>query len=155
MADREAVKQILRAQKIEVPSWGVGNPGTRFKVFAQAGVPRNPFEKIQDAAQVHALTGAAPSIALHSPWDKVDDYRKLAEAAAEGGIALGTINANVFQDDDYRLGSVTNPAPAVRRKALSHLFEGIEVMDAPGSRPLKLRFPPRPHYPPQTPLRPR
>ena len=155
MADREAVKQILRAQKIELPSWAFGNSGTRFKVFAQAGVPRNPFEKIQDAAQVHALTGAAPSIALHIPWDKVDDYRKLAEAAAEGGIALGTINANVFQDDDYRLGSVTNPAPAVRRKALSHLFECIEVMDETGSRDLKLWFADGTNYPGQDSIRAR
>ena len=155
MADREAVKQILRAQKIELPSWAFGNSGTRFKVFAQAGVPRNPFEKIQDAAQVHALTGAAPSIALHIPWDKVDDYSKLAEAAAEGGIALGTINANVFQDDDYRLGSVTNPAPAVRRKALSHLFECIEVMDETGSRDLKLWFADGTNYPGQDSIRAR
>src|SRR5258708_11825295 len=155
MADREAVKQILRAQKIELPSWAFGNSGTRFKVFAQAGVPRNPFEKIQDAAQVHALTGAAPSIALHIPWDKVDDDRKRAEAAAEGGIALGTINANVFQDDDYRLGSVTNPAPAVRRKALSHLFECIEVMDETGSRDLKLWFADGTNYPGQDSIRAR
>src|SRR5260370_38660156 len=112
MADREAVKQILRAQKIELPSWAFGNSGTRFKVFAQAGVPRNPFEKIQDAAQVHALTGAAPSIALHIPWDKGDAYRKRAGAAAEGGSALGPINANGFPDDDDRLGQHPHPRPA-------------------------------------------
>ncbi|HEX4660686.1 MAG TPA: L-rhamnose isomerase [Streptosporangiaceae bacterium] len=155
MADREAVKQILRAQKIELPSWAFGNSGTRFKVFAQAGVPRNPFEKIQDAAQVHALTGAAPSIALHIPWDKVDDYHKLADAAAEAGIALGTINANVFQDDDYRLGSVANPDPAVRRKALDHIFECLEVMDKTGSRDLKLWFADGTNYPGQDSIRAR
>jgi len=155
MADREAVKQILRAQKIELPSWAFGNSGTRFKVFAQAGVPRNPFEKIQDAAQVHALTGAAPSVALHIPWDRVDDYADLARHAADAGVSLGTINSNVFQDDDYRLGSVTNPAPAVRRKALSHLFECIEVMDETGSRDLKLWFADGTNYPGQDSIRAR
>jgi L-rhamnose isomerase/sugar isomerase len=101
MADREAAKQVLRAQQIELPSWAFGNSGTRFKVFAQPGVPRDPFEKIADAAQVHAFTGAAPKVALHIPWDKVDDYGKLGKAASDLGITLGTINANVVQDDDY------------------------------------------------------
>src|SRR5437867_12561858 len=109
MADREAAKRVLSQQRIELPSWAFGNSGTRFKVFAQAGVPRSPFEKIADAAQVHRFTGVAPSVALHIPWDAVDDYAVLAAAAKDLGIELGTINANVFQDDDYMLGSITNP----------------------------------------------
>jgi len=155
MADREAAKQILRTQRIELPSWAFGNSGTRFKVFAQPGVPRDPFEKIADAAQVHAFTGAAPSIALHIPWDKVEDYGKLAAAAADAGIALGTINANVFQDDDYRLGSVTNPDPRIRRKALDHLLECVDVMDQTGSRDLKLWFSDGTNYPGQDSIRAR
>jgi L-rhamnose isomerase/sugar isomerase len=155
MADREVAKEILRAQKIELPSWAFGNSGTRFKVFAQPGVPRDPFEKIQDAAQVHAFTGAAPTIALHIPWDKVDDYHKLATAASDAGITLGTVNANVFQDDDYRLGSVANPDPAVRRKALDHLLECIEVMNQTGSRDLKLWFADGTNYPGQDSIRAR
>src|ERR1700689_187448 len=119
MPDLTAVKTALAAQRIELPSWAFGNSGTRFKVFAQPGVPRDPYEKIADAAQVHKYTGVAPSVALHIPWDKVDSYPALATAAAEVGITLGTINANVFQDNDYKLGSVTNPDPAVRRKALN------------------------------------
>src|ERR1035441_7380839 len=84
MANSEAVKQdpvksALRAQRIETPSWAFGNTGTRFKVFAQPGVPRTPQEKIADAAQVHAFTGVAPSVAVHIPWDRVDDYGALAE----------------------------------------------------------------------------
>src|SRR6266536_6584290 len=138
--DREAVKSVLRSQRIELPSWAFGNSGTRFKVFAQPGVPRDPYEKIADAAQVHRFTGVAPSVALHIPWDKVDDYAHLATAAKDLGIDLGTINANVFQDDDYKLGSLTNPDAAVRRKALDHLYECIEVMDRTGSRDLKLWF---------------
>src|ERR1700753_646339 len=116
MTENQAVTDVLRKQRIELPSWAFGNSGTRFKVFAQAGVPRDPFEKIADAAQVHKYTGAAPTVALHIPWDKVDDYAVLAAAAKDHGIELGTINANVFQDDDYMLGSLTNPDPRIRQK---------------------------------------
>src|SRR3954447_2474025 len=122
MADPAAVKRALTAQHIETPSWAFGNSGTRFKVFAQAGVPRTPQEKIADAAQVHRYTGIAPSVALHIPWDRVDDYAALAAYAKEQGVRIGAVNSNVFQDDDYMLGSVTNPAPGVRRKALDHLL---------------------------------
>jgi L-rhamnose isomerase/sugar isomerase len=155
MSRRDTAKQILKTQKIELPSWAFGNSGTRFKVFAQAGVPRDPFEKIADAAQVNAVTGVAPSIALHIPWDKVDDFAKLRGAASDAGIRLGTINANVFQDDDYMLGSVTNPDAAVRRKALDHLLECIDVMDQTGSRDLKLWFSDGTNYPGQDHIRAR
>jgi L-rhamnose isomerase/sugar isomerase len=144
-----AVKAALATQRIETPSWAYGNSGTRFKVFAQQGVPRTPFEKIADAAQVHAYTGVAPSVALHIPWDQVDDYRALREYADSVGVALGTINANVFQDDDYRLGSVTNSDPGVRRKAIDHLLACVDVMDATGSRDLKLWFADGTNYPGQ------
>ncbi|HEV7604973.1 MAG TPA: hypothetical protein VGO15_08390, partial [Candidatus Limnocylindrales bacterium] len=97
----QAVVAALRAQRIELPSWAFGNSGTRFKVFAQKGVPRDPYEKIADAAQVHRFTGIAPSVALHIPWDRVDDFGDLARHAADAGVSLGTINSNVFQDDDY------------------------------------------------------
>ncbi|MBF8184297.1 L-rhamnose isomerase [Nonomuraea sp. K274] len=149
------VSEVLRTQRIELPSWAFGNSGTRFKVFAQAGVPRDPYEKIADAAQVHRCTGVAPSVALHIPWDKVADYTDLAAAAKDDGIELGTINANVFQDDDYRLGSVCNPDPRVRRKALDHLLECVDVMDATGSRDLKLWFADGTNYPGQDSIRAR
>jgi L-rhamnose isomerase/sugar isomerase len=155
MADREGVKNVLRAQQIELPSWAFGNSGTRFKVFPQPGVPRDPFEKIADAARVQAHTGVAPSIALHIPWDKVDDYGKLRRLAEESGTRLGTINANVFQDNDYKLGSVANPDAAVRRKALDHLFECVDVMDQTGSRDLKLWFADGTNYPGQDSIRAR
>src|SRR5690606_26914574 len=132
-----------------LPSWAFGNSGTRFKVFRHAGVPRDPFEKVLDAAIVHRVTGAAPSIALHIPWDRVDDYRELAAHAAEHGMRLGAINANTFQDEDYRLGSVAHPDPAIRRKAVAHLFECIDVMDATGSTDLKLWFADGTNYPGQ------
>jgi L-rhamnose isomerase/sugar isomerase len=133
-----SLKETLRTQRIETPSWAFGNSGTRFKVFPQEGVPRTPYEKIEDAAQVHAYTGVAPTVALHIPWDKVEDYAKLTSFATEHGIALGTINSNVFQDQDYMLGSVANPDARVRRKATDHLLECVGIMDATGSRDLKL-----------------
>jgi L-rhamnose isomerase/sugar isomerase len=149
MADRAAVKDALRAQQIELPSWAFGNTGTRFKVFGQPGVPRTPWEKAEDAAQVHRFTGVAPSMAVHIPWDKVDDYAALGRFAGEHGIKIGTVNANVFQDDDYKLGSVCNPDPKIRKKALAHLLECVDIMDATGSRDLKLWFADGTNYPGQ------
>ena len=146
---RSRVLSALRGQRIETASWAYGNSGTRFKVFPQDGVPRNPFEKVADAATVHRFTGVAPTMALHIPWDKVDDYAGLVRAAADHGIALGTINSNVFQDNDYKLGSVTNPDPGVRRKAIGHLLECVDVMDQTGSRDLKLWFSDGTNYPGQ------
>ncbi len=149
------VRSALRQQRIETPSWAYANSGTRFKVFAQAGVPRDPWEKLADAAVVHRLTGVAPTVALHIPWDRVDDYAALARFAAEQGVGIGAINANVFQDDSYKLGSVTNPDPGVRRKAVDHLLECVDVMDATGSRDLKLWFADGTNYPGQDSIRAR
>jgi L-rhamnose isomerase/sugar isomerase len=150
-----AVKTALKTQAVETPSWAYGNSGTRFKVFAQPGVPRNPREKLDDAAQVHAFTGAAPTVALHIPWDKVDDYGALAKYAQERGLKLGAINSNTFQDDDYRLGSICHPDAAVRRKALDHLLECVDIMDATGSKDLKLWFADGTNYPGQDDIRER
>jgi len=149
MRDLAAVKAALRQQEIELPSWAFGNTGTRFKVFVQPGVPRTPWEKAEDAAQVHRFTGVAPSMAVHIPWDKVDDYAALAGYAREHRIRIGTVNANVFQDDDYKLGSVCNPDPGIRKKALAHLLECVDIMDATGSRDLKLWFADGTNYPGQ------
>jgi L-rhamnose isomerase/sugar isomerase len=153
MPDLTAVKTALRAHRIEIPSWAFGNSGTRFKVFPQPGVPRTPQEKVDDAAQVHAFTGVAPSMAVHIPWDNVDDYAELAAYAADRGIRIGTVNANVFQDEDYMLGSVANPDPGVRRKAVDHLLECIDIMDVTGSRDLKLWFADGTNYPGQDDIR--
>jgi L-rhamnose isomerase / sugar isomerase len=149
MVDQKAVKDALRQHQIELPSWAFGNSGTRFKVFAQPGVPRNPFEKADDAAQVHKYTGVAPVMAVHIPWDRVDDYEALSAHAKGNGIRIGAVNANVFQDDDYRLGSVCNPDPRSRAKALAHLLECVDIMDATGSRDLKLWFADGTNYPGQ------
>jgi L-rhamnose isomerase / sugar isomerase len=155
MSDIAVVKAALAAQEIETPSWAYGNSGTRFKVFVQPGVPRTVTEKIDDAAVVHRFTGVAPSVALHIPWDAVDDYADLAAYAKDQGVRIGAINTNVFQDDDYKLGSVTNPDSGVRRKATDHLLEAIAIMDATGSRDLKLWFADGLNYPGQDDLRDR
>lgn len=155
MESSAEVTEKLRAQRVELPSWAFGNSGTRFKVFPQAGVPRDPYEKIADAAQVHRYTGVAPSVALHVPWDRVDDYERLAGHARELGVSLGTINSNTFQDNDYMLGSVCHPDPRIRQKALNHLLECVDIMDATGSRDLKLWFADGTNYPGQDSLRDR
>jgi L-rhamnose isomerase/sugar isomerase len=133
MGSSSAVKAALKQQRIETPSWAYGNSGTRFKVFAQPGVPRTPYEKIADAAQVHAFTGVAPSVAIHIPWDAVEDYAELSRQAQELGVRIGAINPNTFQDDDYKFGSVCHPDAAVRRKATDHLLECIEIGKQTGS----------------------
>jgi L-rhamnose isomerase / sugar isomerase len=138
--DSAEVARLLRTQHIETPSWAYGNSGTRFKVFAEPGVPRTPYEKIDDAAMVHRLTGVAPTVALHIPWDRVDDYAALARYARERGVAVGAINPNVFQQDDYKLGSVCNPDPKVRRKAVEHLLECVDIARETGSEQLSLWF---------------
>lgn len=144
--------QLVR-QSIELPSWAFGNSGTRFKVFGTAGTPRDPYEKIADAAQVHAYTKLAPTVALHIPWDKVDSYDDLRRHAEDHGVGLGTINSNTFQDDDYKFGALTHEDAAVRQKAIDHHFECIDVMHATGSRDLKIWLAEGSNYPGQADLR--
>ncbi|OBZ13041.1 L-rhamnose isomerase [Bacillus sp. FJAT-26390] len=149
------VKSKLKALKIETPSWGYGDSGTRFKVFQKEGVPRNPFEKFDDAAQVHNLTGLAPSVAIHIPWDKVDDYGKLRSHAESLGLTIGAVNPNLFQDEDYMLGSVTNSDAAIRRKATDHLLECVDIAKETGSRDFSLWFADGTNYPGQGHIRKR
>jgi L-rhamnose isomerase / sugar isomerase len=136
----DAVEERLRSQKIETPSWGYGDTGTRFGVFPQKGVPRDPFEKLADAGQVHGLTGVCPSVAIHIPWDRVDDYGVLKEHAESLGLRIGAVNPNLFQEPDYKLGSVCHPDPGVRRRATDHLLECVEVAGETGSDVLSLWF---------------
>ena len=131
--DIESIKSKLKAQLIETPSWGYGNSGTRFKTFAWPGAARNIYEKIVDAAYVHKLTGIAPSIALHIPWDKTDDWQFLGKFAREKGLNIGAINPNVFQDDQYKLGSLCSPFAKSREHAVAHMVECCDIMKATGS----------------------
>jgi L-rhamnose isomerase/sugar isomerase len=146
---------VLKTQAIELPSWAFGNSGTRFKVFPQKGVPRDPYEKINDAAQVNKYTGVAPTVALHIPWDKVEDYGDLSRHAAEQGVALGTINSNTFQDDDYLFGSITHSDQRIRQKAIDHHLDCIDIMNKTGSRDLKIWLADGTNYPGQDDMRAR
>jgi L-rhamnose isomerase/sugar isomerase len=148
-----SIADQLVDQVIELPSWAFGNSGTRFKVFGSPGTPRTIQEKLADAAKVNELTGLAPKVALHIPWDKVDDYRELKAYAADLGVALGTVNSNTFQDDIYKFGSLTHVDESVRRKAIEHHFECIEVMNATGSRDLKIWLADGTNYPGQQDIR--
>jgi L-rhamnose isomerase / sugar isomerase len=138
--DLASAEGRLRSQGVETPSWGYGDTGTRFAVFPQKGVPRDPFEKMADAARVHALTGVCPSVAIHIPWDRVDDYGELKGHAESLGMRIGAVNPNLFQEADYKLGSVCHPDQAVRRRATDHLLECVEVAGETGSDVLSLWF---------------
>src|ERR1044071_1864234 len=123
--DVAAVKQALKQQRIETPSWGYANSGARFKAFAWPGAATTTQEKLDDAAMVHKMTGIAPTVAVHIPWDrpKGDDYMGMRQYAEAQGIKIGAVNPSVFQDDEYRLGSLGNPDPAIQEQALDHILE--------------------------------
>ena len=138
---------------VELPSWGFVNTGTRFRVFPQPGVPRTVFEKIDDAATVKRYTGIAGTVALHIPWDRVDDFASLAAYAADRGLLIGGINSNTFQDEDYMLGSLCHPSPAARAKAVAAIVECCEIAAEIGSRVVKVWLGDGTNYPGQDDLR--
>jgi len=155
--DVGAVKAALKAQRIETPSWGYADSGTRFKTFHWPGAARTTREKLDDAALVHKLTGVAPAVAIHIPWDKPEDgdYAAMRQYAASRGIAIGAVNPNLFQEEAYRLGSLTNPSGAVRERALNHIVECCEIMGKVGSSALSLWFADGTNYAGQDDLRAR
>lgn len=134
------IEERLKAQKIETPSWAYADAGTRFGVFRMAGAPRNVREKFEDAAQVQKFTGIAPSVAIHIPWDTVDNWSEMAAYAKSVGVSVGAVNPNLFQDRDYQFGSIANSDAKVRAKAVSHMKECVTIMNATGSRDLSLWF---------------
>src|ERR671918_375036 len=149
----ETVLAELRRLEIETPSWGYGNSGTRFHVYPWPGAARNVWERIDDAALVHRLTGVCPSVAVHIPWDRVDDWGALKAHAEDQGIRIGAVNPNLFGQDEYRLGSICNPDPAVRRRALDHCLECIEIAQEVGSTIISLWLADGTNYPGQDDLR--
>jgi L-rhamnose isomerase/sugar isomerase len=140
---------------IETPSWGYADSGTRFGVFPQPGRPRDTFEKLDDAAEVHRLTGTAGRVALHFPWDAVADYDELRAAIESRGLRVGAVNPNLFQDRDYKLGSVTHPDAAVREKAVAHMLECVGIATALGATAQSLWLADGTNYPGQDDLRER
>jgi len=151
----ERVLERAGALRVETPSWGYGNSGTRFKVFAAPGAARTIEEKLADAGLVHRLTGVCPTVAVHIPWDRVDDWEGLSRLAAEHGVAIGAVNPNLFQDDDYRLGSLCHPDAAVRRRAIDHVLDCVGVAGELGSGIVSLWLADGTNYPGQDDLRAR
>ena len=149
----DSITGTLERQAIELPSWAFGNSGTRFRVFTTPGTPRTPEEKIADAAQVHAVTGLAPTVALHIPWDRVEDYAALRAFAQDHGVDLGTVNSNTFQDETYKFGSLASSDPDARRKAIDHHFDCIDIMHETGSQDLKIWLADGTNYPGQDDIR--
>src|SRR5918999_658718 len=151
----DRVLEELRRLEVETPSWGYGNSGTRFHVYPWPGAARNVWERIDDAALVHRLTGVCPTVAVHVPWDRVDDWGALKAHAQDQGIRIGAVNPNLFGRDEYRLGSICNPDPAVRRRALDHCLECIEIAQEVGSTIISLWLADGTNYPGQDALRSR
>jgi L-rhamnose isomerase / sugar isomerase len=151
--DDDALRSRLRRLQIETPSWAYGNSGTRFHVYPWPGAARDVHERIADAGLVHKLTGCCPTVALHIPWDRVDNWAALASYAESQGVRIGAINPNVFGDDAYRLGSLCNPDGAVRRRALDHCLECIEIAGEVDSKILSLWLADGTNYPGQDSLR--
>ena len=129
----QEVERALSGLLIETPSWGYGDSGTRFATFQQPGRPRDVFERLDDAGEVHRLTGTAGAVALHFPWDQVEDFGALRAHAEGRGLRVGAVNPNLFQDPDYKLGSLTHPDQRVREQAVAHMLECVEIARALGS----------------------
>jgi L-rhamnose isomerase / sugar isomerase len=145
-ADVAAIERRLAGHRVETPSWGYANAGTRFGSYPPEGLPGNPFEKLDDAAEVHRLTGSAPLVAIHIPWDQLDDYAPLKEHASSLGLEIGTVNPNLFGDRRYKLGSLVNPDASVRRLAVDHCLECIEIAQQVGSTGVSLWLPDGTNY---------
>lgn len=153
--DMGFVKASLKSFKVELPSWGFGDSGTRFKTFKQLGMPRNLKEKLDDAAWVNRVTGMCPTVAIHIPWDKSDDYAEMQAYAQSLGLAIGAVNPNLFQDDDYKLGSLTNADPGIRAKAVDHMLECVEIARKTNSKAISLWLADGTNYPGQGDIRSR
>jgi L-rhamnose isomerase/sugar isomerase len=139
--DIDAVAAKVAAFAVAVPTWGVGTGGTRFARFPGSGEPRGIFDKLEDCATIHQLTRATPTCSPHFPWDKVSDYRELAERAKALGVGFDAVNSNTFQDEpgqklSYKFGSLSHSEKAVRDQAVAHNLECIEIGEKLGSTAL-------------------
>ena len=146
----ERVNRALNSLQIELPSWGFANTGTRFGKFLQPEAAATIEEKFADAAQVRALTGTTPTLALHVSWDLPGGLRetsKIIELEAQHGIRAGSINPNLFEAQQYKYGSVCNPDPAIRKMAVDHLLESVEIAKALRSRDISFWLADGSNYP--------
>ena len=145
-----AVWQALDQFRIELPSWGFANTGSRFGKFMQPAAATNLAEKFSDAGMVNQLTGACPTVALHAIWDLpngLKDVPHVEELARKCGVVAGSINPNVFQGQEYKFGAAGNPDPAIRKMALDHLLDCVAIADKLNSRDVAPWFPDGSSYP--------
>ncbi len=149
------VKKLLKEQKVETPTWGYADSGTRFGVFTQDSAAHTLEEKLEDAAQVHKYTGICPTVAIHAAWDLVDDWDAIKEYTANLGLKIGALNPDLFQEQDYKLGSICNPDKKIREKTVNHILRCIEIMKITGSENLSLWFADGTNYPGQDSFRDR
>jgi len=149
----DGVIAAIQQFSVETPSWGYGDSGTRFKVFHWPGAASNLREKLADAAQVHKVTGICPGVAIHIPWDRADDWQAAKEYAGQLGLRIGAVNPNLFQDDTYRLGSLSHFDKAVRQRAVAHVIECIQIAQAVESNVISLWLADGTNYPGQDDLR--
>ena len=145
---REVARKAM-GLRIETPSWAYANCGTRFGVVKDPAAPRDAYEKVADAAQVHRFTGITPAVAIHVLWDRVPDWKGLQRHAVEKGIRIGAINPNLFSEPQYKFGSICNADPKVRRAAVENMTECVEIGKAVGSNVLSLWFADGTNYPGQ------
>jgi len=143
------IKEKISNFKVEVPSWGFGRSGTRFHAFHIPGEARNIYEKIDDAAFVNKITDGVSAVAIHIPWDKVDDYKALKEYAENKGLKIGAVNPNYFEEEDYLYGSLSNSNIKIRKMAIDQTFECIEIMRQTDSKVLSMWIPDGSNYPGQ------
>jgi len=146
----EKARRALDKLRIELPSWGFANTGTRFGKFIQAAAASTIEEKFGDAAQVHAFTGACPTLALHVVWDLPqgrNDVARVEQLSRQSGIRPGSINPNIFQNQEYKYGSIGNPDPAVRKMAVQHILECVGIAEALESRDISPWFADGSNYP--------
>src|ERR1700743_3283721 len=149
-ADINGAIERLNSLRIEIPSWGFANTGTRFGKFLQPGAATTLEEKFSDAGQVHSLTGATPTLALHVLWDLpngVSDASTVNELTVKYGVAAGSINPNLFQDQQYKFGSLCNPSSEIRQRALAHVLDCIAIGKKLGSRDISLWMADGSNYP--------
>lgn len=147
---RQTLHRTLDEFRIELPSWAFANTGTRFGKFLDPSAASTIDEKLADAAQVNLFTGCCPSVAVHVLWDFPGGVAKAGEAAQKAralGVRIGSVSPNVFQDQEYKFGSLANPDPAVRDKALRHINDSIEIAKVTGSRDITPWFIDGSNYP--------
>ncbi len=156
-SDISKIHNVLSDLRIETPSWGFADTGTRFGKFFQAAAAIDTADKFADAGQVNAFTGCCPTVAVHVLWDFQDgeDPKAVGRLARRNGVSIGSINPNIFQDQHYKYGAFGNPDAKVRKAAVDHVIDSIGIAKAVKSRYVSMWFADGTNYPGQGNIRDR